>query len=205
MKRSQLRKVSWENDESVSAIATEAPWDNEKLVVRALAGDPVAENAIYRQHIRYLLNLATRLIRSTRDADEVVQDTYVIAFQKLDRLEHPSAIRQWLTRILLSRIRKRLRVKRLRAFLGFKQIEEDAALQLCAVNGARPDLRAELRELDLVLQKMPMAWRTTWMLHRIEGMSIHEAARATNRSLSTVKRYVAAVDVAVQSNRRPSL
>ena len=201
MKTSKLRKDK-ESGHSLYAIATEARWDNEQLVNRALGGDPVAENAIYRQHVRYLLNLATRLTRSVNDGDEVVQDTFVMAFRRLDKLDNPDALRPWLTQILISRVRKRLRGKKLRAFLGLRQVEEDVSLQLCAFHDARPDLRVELRELDSVLQQTPTEWRTAWMLHRIEEMTIHETAQAMSRSVATVKRYIAAVDTAVQSKRR---
>ncbi len=195
-------KEDVENGQSVHSIATEAKWGNEQLVSRAIAGDPVAENAIYRQHVRYLLNLATRLTRNVMDGDEVVQDTFVMAFRRLDKLDNPDAIRPWLTQILISRIRKRLRVKKLRAFFGFNPFEEDISLQLCAFHDTRPDLRVELREIDRVLKRTPADWRTAWMLHRIEGLTIHETARVTSRSVATVKRYVAAVDTAVHSKRR---
>ncbi len=168
---------------------------------RALAGDPVAENAIYRRYVWYLLNLATRLTCSIFESDDVVQDTFVVAFQKLDKLENPDALRTWLTRILVSQIRKSYRVRRLRAFFGFRQDVKDATLQMCAIHDARPDLRAELRELDTVLHRMPEEKRIVWMLHRIEGMTIHETVRVTNHSVSTVKRYITAVDTAVVSNR----
>ena len=187
---------------AVSALATAAAWDNEQLVNRAIDGDPVAENALYRQHARYLLNLATRLTRNTSDGDDVVQETFVVAFRKLEQLENPNALRPWLTRILISKIRKSLKVKRMKAFFGFKPIEDDATLQMCAVHDARPDLTIEIKELDIVLDKTPTEWRTIWMLHRIEGMSIRETAVASDRSVATVKRYVAAVDNAIESNRR---
>jgi RNA polymerase sigma-70 factor, ECF subfamily len=200
MKTSNLKK-SAENDRPVLAVAAEAKWDNEQLVSGALAGDPVAENAIFRQHVRYLLNLATRLTRSVSDGDEVVQDTFIRAFRKLHTLDHPDAIRQWLTQILISRIRRRQQTKRLKAFFGFQPIEDDVTLQLCALHDTRPDLRTELREIDAVLQRTPPEWRTAWMLHRIEGMTLYETAQATKCSVATVKRYVSAVDLAVHSQR----
>ena len=183
-------------------IATETTWDGAELLSRALAGDEIAENTIYRRHVRYLLNLATRLTRSVSDGDDVVQDTFALAFRKLDTLDNPNAMQRWLTRILMTQIRRRARVKRLRAFFGFKQDKADATLQMCAVHDARPDLRAELQQLDESLQNLPEKWRTIWMLHRIEGMSILETAQAASCSVATVKRYVAKVDKAVQKNRR---
>ena len=88
--------------ESVSTLATAARWDDAMLVSRAIAGDPFAENFIFRQHAPYLLNLATRLTRRTSDSDDVVQETFFIAFRKLEKLSDPKALRPWLIRILIS-------------------------------------------------------------------------------------------------------
>ncbi len=203
MKRPQAQ-TKLVSDPSIREFATEIPWDSEDLVNRALAGDEVAESTIYRQHVRYLLNLATRLTQSVSDGDDLVQDTFVIAFRRLHTLDNPDAIRRWLTRILISQNRRRSRLKWLRAFILYKPEKPDLTLQACAVYDARPDLRAELQQLDDTLQRVPDNWRTVWMLHRIEGMSIYETAQATSYSLATVKRYISKVDKAVQTNRRPA-
>ena len=201
MKAKNLNRVKG-TQESVSTLARAAQWDDAMLVSRALEGDPFAENAIFRQHAPYLLNLATRLTRRTSDGDDILQETFLVAFRKLEKLEDPEALRPWLIRILISQVKRSFRIRRLRAFFGMDNGREDATLNMLAVHDARPDLRAELKEIDAVLQRTPAKWRTTWILHRVEGMSIHETARAVERSVSTVKRYVTAVDVAIQSKRR---
>jgi RNA polymerase sigma-70 factor, ECF subfamily len=186
----------------VSTLAKVARWDDVMLVNRALAGDPFAENAIFRQHAPFLINLATRLTRRMSDSDDIVQETFLIAFRKLEKLENPGALRPWLVRILISQVKRSFRIRRLRAFFGMDTGRDDATLGLLAVHDVRPDLRVELKEIDTILQRTPSEWRITWMLHRIEGMSILETALAVKRSISTVKRYVTAVDVFIQSKRR---
>jgi RNA polymerase sigma-70 factor (ECF subfamily) len=189
------------NKNQVSTLATSPERDDSMLVSRALDGDVFAKNAIFRHHAPYLLDLATRLTRSRSDGDDVLQETFLIAFRELGKLKKPESLRPWLTRILISQIRRSFRVKKLRAFFGLKLGSEDATLELLAVHDARPDLRVELKEIDAVLQSTPSEWRTTWMLHRVEGMSIHETARTVKRGVTTVKRYVSSVDVAIQSKR----
>jgi RNA polymerase sigma-70 factor (ECF subfamily) len=187
--------------EPVSTLAKAAQWDDTMLVSRALAGDPFAENAVFRKHAPYLHNLAARLTRRMSDADDVVQETFLIAFRKLETLENPEALRPWLIRILVSKVRRSFRKRRLLSFLGMDDGREDATLLLLAVRDARPDVMAELKEIDTVLHRTPSEWRTAWVLHRVEGMSIHETGRAIKRSVATVKRYVTAVDLAIQSKQ----
>jgi RNA polymerase sigma-70 factor (ECF subfamily) len=140
----------------VSALAKEARWDDAVLVSRALLGDSFAENAIYRQHAPYLLNLAARLTRRISDADDVVQETFLVAFKKLDKLADPKALRSWLIRSLISQVNRSFRIRRLRAFFGMDHGREDATLLILAVHDARPDLRAELKEVDAVLGAEPI-------------------------------------------------
>jgi RNA polymerase sigma-70 factor (ECF subfamily) len=188
--------------ETVSTLQKALNWDDATLVRRTRASDPFAENAIFRRHAPYLLNLATRLMWRMNDADDVVQETFIIAFRKIESLNDPEALRSWLIRILMSQIRKSFRVRRLKAFFGMDSGKDDATLLKLAIHDARPELRAELSEIDAVLQKTPANWRNAWMLHRIEGMSISETSQAVSRSKATVKRYVAAVDTVVRSKRR---
>ncbi len=197
-----MKKVEGSLQEPISTLKRVAEWDDAMLVQRALENDPFAENAIFRRHAPYLVNLATRLTGRMSDADDVVQETFVIAFRKLEKLNDPQALRPWLVRILLSQVKKSFRVRRLKSFFGMDAGIEDATLTRLAVHDARPDLRAEINEIDTELRRSPVDWRTAWMLHRVEGMSISETARAVGRSTATVKRYVTAVDTAVRSNRR---
>ena len=74
---------------------------------------------------------------------------------------------------------------------------DDASFAALAVEGTRPDLRAELAELDRILKKLPLEQRMTWLLHRVEGWSIRETAGALDCSTATVKRRLSAADSAV--------
>jgi RNA polymerase sigma-70 factor (ECF subfamily) len=123
------------------------------------------------------------------------------AFQKLGKLKNPSALRPWLIQILVSQAKKSLNKKRIQDYFGLAYDDDNATLEQLAVHDAHPDLREELRDIDAKLSRVPRDWRTAWLLHRIEDMSMPETAQAINRSLSTVKRYVAAVDSVIGPKR----
>jgi len=56
------------------------------LVVRALAGDKQAEEALYRHHVQYVHGLLLRLLGSHTEAEDAVQETFVIALDQLGQL-----------------------------------------------------------------------------------------------------------------------
>lgn len=164
------------------------------LVARALGGDRWAEDALYRRHAPRVTRLATRLMQRHAEADDVVQDTFVTAFARLGQLRDRAALGPWLNRIAVNLARRRLRLRSVWRALGIDRGHDDATLQLLAVDGTRPDLRAELEAVDAVLRGQPTERRLAFMLHRVEGLSLSETAAASGRSVATTKRYVAAVD-----------
>lgn len=171
---------------------------DEALVKRALAGERWAEDAIYRRHAPLITRLSSRLLRHKADADDVVQDTFLVAFDKLDKLRQPGALRAWLVRIAVHGSRRKLRKRKLLALCGLGEGEGAIALTSPAREHSRPDLHLELGAIERAVSYAPAEQRAAWLLHRVEALSIVETAESTSRSVATVKRYVAAVDALVE-------
>lgn len=172
-----------------------------ELVDRAIDGDRWAEEALYRRHAPAVTAAVVRILGRHADADDVVQDTFVIAYERLDSLRNGDAFRSWVARIAVNEVRRRLRRRRLRRLVFLDQGMDDASFAALAVEGTRPDLRAELAELDRILKKIPLEQRMTWLLHRVEGWSIRETADAVDCSTATVKRRLSAADSAIEVSR----
>lgn len=168
------------------------------LVQRAIAGDHWAEDALYRRHAPVVTRICTRIMGREADADDVVQDTFLLAFQKLADLREPTSLRPWLIRIAVHRARRKLRSRRLWEFFGLDSETRPDQLGLCAHDHTRPDLRLELAIVERVLTREPAELRIAWVLHRLEGLSLKETAETSRRSLATVKRYVSAVDARIE-------
>jgi len=164
-----------------------------ELVARALDGDRWSRDMLYRRHAHYLLAISARLLSSRGEAEEVVQDTFVVGFEQLGTLREPGALRGWLAQIAVSLVRRRLRKGRLLRFLGLDQ-PADATLEALASSTMRPDDRAELALIDQVLRRMRADLRIAWMLRRVEGLALPDVASACTCSLATVKRRIAAAD-----------
>ncbi|MGF1468604.1 MAG: RNA polymerase sigma factor [Sandaracinaceae bacterium] len=175
--------------------------DDAELVVRARSGDRWAEEALYRRHAPKVLNSAVHLLGRHADADDVVQDAFVTAFERLDTLREPGAFRGWVCRIAVNLILHRLRRRKILRMLALDGGTDDATFTLLASEGSRPDLRAELAELDRVLARLPTEQRVVWTLHRVEGWSLRETAELVDASTATVKRRLAAAASAIEVHR----
>ena len=176
--------------------ASEALGD-EELVRRALTGDRWGREMLYRRHAGSLLALTVRLLANRGEAEEIVQDTFVTAFEQLGTLREPGAVRAWLGQIAVNLVRRRFRRARLTRFLGLDRGADDATLEALADPGVSSDQRAELALVDRLLRRMKPALRLAWMLRRVEGLELGEVALLCGCSLATAKRRIAEAEAIV--------
>jgi len=171
-----------------------------ELVARAIDGDRWGREMLYRRHAAYLLAIAARLLGNRNEGEEVVQDTFVTAFEQLRTLREPAALRGWLAQIAVSLVRRRIRRGRLLRALGLDRGADDATLASLASPGVNPDQRAELALVDRALQTVSANVRIAWMLRLVEGLELTEVASACGCSLATAKRRIAAAETAVRAH-----
>ena len=179
------------------ALSPPSPAD-EVLVARARAGDRSAEELLYRRYARYIGGLAQRLLGSQSDAQDVLQETFLIAFQKLDVLRDDVAFRPWLAQIAVSQVRRRFRRRRLLRLFGLVD-DEEGMIEL-ASPGASAEVLADLALLDAALRRLPHEQRIAWVLRHVEGLALDEIARALDCSLATAKRRIAAAEERVRAH-----
>jgi RNA polymerase sigma-70 factor (ECF subfamily) len=184
---------------SVSELAVPEPSD-EDLVRRAQAGDAWAEEALFRRHIGRAGQIATRLLGRGSDAEDAIQDSFVIALEQLPKLREGAAFRSWLLRIVVHQAHRRYRKRRMLTRLGFVQHDDLDSLCNQGRSDLAPDLRAELAKLDLVLKSIAVAERFAWILRHVEGLRLEEVATACNCSLATAKRRISAADQRVRQH-----
>jgi RNA polymerase sigma-70 factor (ECF subfamily) len=178
-------------------ITLPVPTDDE-LVTRAVAGDRGAEELLYRRHAGYVGGLAARLMGSTIDGEDVLQESFFVAFDRLGDLRDRQAFRAWVARIAVSRVQRRLRTRRLFRLFG---AEADAGLFDLASHDASGEVRAELALIEAALREVPGDERLARSLHHVEGHTLEEAATMLGCSLATVKRRIAGAQRCVERHR----
>lgn len=158
-----------------------------ELVARAET-DAAARAALYRRHASSVASLALRLVRDRDEAKDVLQDTFLRAFEILGQLEDPSRVGAWLRSIAVRQAQRRIRRGRRRRALGIGRAPETIPLEELAGRDIDPSARLQLRRVDAVLQQLPDRARLAWTLRLIEGETLEDIAALLSVSLATVKR-----------------
>jgi RNA polymerase sigma-70 factor, ECF subfamily len=162
-------------------------------VVAARAGESWAQEALFQRHARLAFGLAHRFLPRELDVDDLVQDSFLYAFQHLDRLDNPQAFSAWLGSIVVRTAGKRLRRQRLLTRLGFARFAP-VDVESVVARTAPPDVVAELRALYAVIDRFPTNERIALILRRVEGFEIPQISAYMKISESTVKRKLRAAE-----------
>ena len=153
---------------------------DDELVAACRSGDRDAYVGLLERHQDALFNLAYRMTGSTAEADDVAQESFIRAYQRLGQYRSGGSFRNWAMGICanVARTRFRSRVRR-----------EEAERQHAELADLETDGRdAGLREaLDQALMAMPETTRVPIVLKYMEGLSLEDIARALRIGMSAVK------------------
>ena len=129
-------------------------------------------------------------MRDDAEAEDVIQDTYVRAYQNLHQFAGYASFSSWLTRIAVHEALRRVRLRNRNQQLD--EFEQDEEGSMKAVESSPdPEQRASNAELGRLLEEvvleLPGAYRTVVMMRDIEQMSTAETAEALDLSDQNVK------------------
>lgn len=151
------------------------------LVVRAQGGDVAAFETLYRENVRRIYALSFRLEGNPQRAEELTQDAFVRAWNKLGTFRGDSRFSSWMHTLTthLSYSDRRSRLRR-----GAREFATDDLEPLAPVNPERPDIGMDL---ERALARLPRGARRVFVLHDIEGYKHDEVARQMGVAVGTSK------------------
>jgi RNA polymerase sigma-70 factor (ECF subfamily) len=161
--------------------------DDEALVAGMRAGRSDAAAAFYDRYARGVHGFVFRLMGPDGEVDDVVHDVFVRALESLPRLRQPSALRSWLFGIAVRCARIRLQRRTRQRWLRFMAPEDVPEVPTMPAT----ELGEALGHVYAILRGMRPEERIAFVLHRVEGMTLEDAARTAGTSLATIRRRLA--------------
>lgn len=151
-----------------------------ELIDRCKKGDIKAQYSLYKLFVKGLYSVTMRYMNNKMDADEIVQDTFVTAFQKIDDFKGNGYFSQWLRRIAINNCISILRKRK----IYFEDIEE--------ANVSAEFIEEVEEELDPTIvhgaiKELPERSRIVLNLYAMEGYKHQEIAEMLRITESTSK------------------
>jgi RNA polymerase sigma-70 factor (ECF subfamily) len=180
--------------EAIEQNVAETPSEETILVDAARAGDIGAFESLVKRYDRNVFRIAQHITQNREDAEDVVQDAFLKAYQNLGQFQGQSKFYTWLVRIAVNEALMRLRRRRPERMVSIDEdvkTEEDSMPREIADWTPNPEqqyTQAELKDiLGKTIQGLPPSFRTVFVLRDVEGLSTEETASALELSVPAVK------------------
>lgn len=178
-----------------NALVDYAALDDMALVELACRGRREAFRHIMQRCNQRLFRVARGVVNDDAEAEDVVQEAYVHAFEKLATFRGDAALLTWMTRIVLNEAHGRLR--RRRPTVGIEQIDasqSDAARVVAfpsrfgSEDPAAAAARGQIRRLmERAIDDLPEPFRIVFVMREIEQCTVEETAYSLDLRAETVK------------------
>ena len=180
--------------ETIQTKVNEPVSDELALVQAAKKGDVGAFGELVKRYDRNVFRIALHITQNREDAEDVVQDAFLKAYENLGQFQGQSKFYTWLVRIAVNEALMKLRRRRPERMVSLDQevqTEEDSIPREVADWSPNPEQlynQAELRDiLGKTIQGLPPNFRTVFVLRDVEGLSTEETAQALDLSVPAVK------------------
>jgi RNA polymerase sigma-70 factor (ECF subfamily) len=145
-------------------------------VAQAAAGDRVAFERLYRQNVNRVFSLCARMVADRTRAEELTQDVFVRAWEKLHLFRGESSFSTWLHRLTVNVVlNARKSEGRVRSRFE-EQDEESGGIDALPGVVGMPLAPGDLLDLEDAVAKLPPGARRVFVLHDVEGYKHEEIA-----------------------------
>ncbi|MDR6193692.1 RNA polymerase sigma factor [Siphonobacter sp. SORGH_AS_0500] len=150
------------------------------LVEACKRGDRKAQYELYRLYSKSMFNVCMRILNHMGEAEDVLQEAFLDAFQKIHDFRQTSTFGAWLKQIVVNRAINQLRQRK----LEWVDVEEaDSVGEEVSIPQEETDW--EIERVRLGIQQLPDGFRTVLSLYLLEGYDHEEIANILNISEST--------------------
>jgi RNA polymerase sigma-70 factor (ECF subfamily) len=179
---------------TIQKKAVEGVTDEMALVHAAKRGDLEAFSQLVNRYDRNIFLIAQHITHNEEDAQDVVQDAFLKAYQNLEQFQENSKFYTWLVRIAVNEALMKLRKRRTDRTVSLDEdveTEEGSMPREVADWSPNPEQLYGQSELGDILKKtiqgLPPGFRTVFVLRDVEGLSTEETAEMLGLSVPAVK------------------
>ena len=175
-------------------VSSQAGVDESTLVAQSRQGDTVAFGELVRRYEAKIFRLAQHVTQNREDAEDVLQETFMKAYEHLDQFQGNSKFYTWIVRIAVNQALMKLRRRKTDKSVSLDETidtGEDTIVREVAAWDEDPEQRYSREELggilDTAVESLEPPYRSVFVLRDIEELSTEETADALGLSIPAVK------------------
>jgi RNA polymerase sigma-70 factor (ECF subfamily) len=175
-------------------VSAQAGIDETTLVAQARQGDTGAFGELVRRYEGKIFRLAQHVTQNREDAEDVLQETFMKAYEHLDQFQGNSKFYTWIVRIAVNQALMKLRRRKTDKSVSLDETidtGEDTMVREIAAWDEDPEQRYTREELggilDSAVQSLEPPYRSVFMLRDVDELSTEETAEALGLSVPAVK------------------
>jgi len=157
------------------------------LAARTADGDTAAFEILARRHGGLMRAYAVRMLGSNAESDDVVQESFVLAWQRIGELSDGASVRSWLMRIVTNKAIDRMRVRKQHLDID----DWDAPTPVDRGPEHVVEVALQMDALSSALHRLPDLQRRCWIMKEVGGSSYAEIAADLELPVSTVRGQLA--------------
>ena len=175
-------------------VSSQTGVDESILVAQSRQGDTVAFGELVRRYEAKIFRLALHVTQNREDAEDVLQETFMKAYEHLDQFQGNSKFYTWIVRIAVNQALMKLRRRKTDKSVSLDETidtGEDTIVREIAAWDENPEQRFSREELggilDTAVESLEPPYRSVFVLRDIEELSTEETADALGLSIPAVK------------------
>jgi RNA polymerase sigma-70 factor (ECF subfamily) len=175
-------------------VSSQAGIDETPLVAQAREGDARAFGVLVKQYEGKIFRLAQHVTQNREDAEDVLQETFMKAYEHLDQFQGNSKFYTWIVRIAVNQALMKLRRRKTDRSVSLDETidtGEDTVVREIAAWGEDPEQRFSREELgsilDSAIQSLEPPYRSVFVLRDIDELSTEETADVLGLTVPAVK------------------
>jgi len=175
-------------------VSSQAGIDETVLVAQAREGNTLAFGELVKQYEGKIFRLAQHVTQNREDAEDVLQETFMKAYEHLDQFQGNSKFYTWIVRIAVNQALMKLRRRKTDRSVSLDEAidtGEDTVVREIAAWGEDPEQLFSREELsgilDSAIQSLEPPYRSVFVLRDIDELSTEETADVLGLSVPAVK------------------
>jgi RNA polymerase sigma-70 factor, ECF subfamily len=170
-----------------------SPGQENQLVSKARSGDLESFETLVNLYAKRIFHIAYKIVESTHDAEDILQETFLKAFENLAKFRGESSFYTWIVQIAVNAALQRVKKRRPQTVSldGLSGDDDDFRPQQIVVWDDNPETLYSQKETQHILEEaitsLPIIYRTVFLLKDLENMSMAKIAKTLEISLPAAK------------------